>query len=209
MGRARRTVRAVLFDMDGVLLDSFEAWLATVQDACRHFGAPVVDRETFKTVFGAGSDTDVATFLRGAATPGEADRFYHEAFPRYIPLIRAVPEAPRVLRSLRLTGIRTACVTNTTRPLARALLDRNDLLGEIESLVTADDVARPKPAPDMVTKALADLATPPPAGLLVGDTIYDIEAARAAGCTAVGLMRDGGHHRIDRLEEVLTLVSDG
>lgn len=198
-------IRAVLFDMDGVLLDSFEAWLATVQDACRRFGTPPVDRPAFERVFGAGSDTDVATFLQGA-DPKEVDRFYHETFPKYLPLIRAVPEAPKVLRSLQLVGIRTACVTNTTRPLARTLLERNGLLSGLETLVTADDVPRPKPAPDMVTKALADLEIPPPEGLMVGDTIYDIEAARSASCRVAGMRRDGGTFRIERLEQVLSLV---
>lgn len=206
MSPKRTPVRAVLFDMDGVLLDSFEAWLATVQDACRHFGTPPVGRETFQQVFGAGSDTDVATFLQGAV-PQAVDRFYHENFPRYLPLIQAVPEAREVLRALRLSGVRTACVTNTTRPLAKTLLERNDLLGELEALVTADDVARPKPAPDMVTRALSDLAIGAPQGLMVGDTAYDIEAAKKAGCRVAGLKRDGGTFRIERLAEVLTLVS--
>ncbi len=200
-------VRAVLFDMDGVLLDSFEAWLATVRDACLHFGTPPVERDVFERVFGAGSDTDVATFLKGA-TPQAVDRFYHAAFPKYIPLIRAVPEAPKVLRALKLVGIRTACVTNTTRPLAKTLLERNGLLGDLETLVTADDVPRPKPAPDMVVKALADLGTPAPEGLMVGDTIYDIEAARSALCRVAGVRRDGGTFRIERLDEILSLVGN-
>lgn len=199
-------MRAVLFDMDGVLLDSFEAWLATVQDACRHFGTPPVERAVFETVFGAGSDTDVITFLKGVS-PKDVDLFYHAAFPKYIPLIRAVPEAPKVLRALKLVGIRTACVTNTTRPLAKTLLERNGLLSDLETLVTADDVKRPKPAPDMVVKALADLGTGAADGLMVGDTVYDIEAARSARCRVAGIRRDGGTFRIERLDEVLSLIS--
>lgn len=198
-------IQAVLFDMDGVLLDSFEAWYATVLDACRHFGDPPVSRETFRKLFGAGSDTDVASFLPGA-TSAEADRFYAERFPLHMDLIRPFPEAPGVLRALAQAGIRTACVTNTTRDLARRLLGENGLRAALEAVVTADDVARPKPAPDMVTKALSDLSVEASRGLLVGDTVYDLEAARSARCIGVGFKIDGGDRRIERLAEVLELV---
>lgn len=200
-------IRAVLFDMDGVLLDSFDAWLATVQDACRHYGSPVVEPEVFRKVFGAGTETDVATFLP-TATSAELDRFYHETFPRHAGKILVEREARETLDRLRVAGIRVGCVTNSVLPVSEPLLRRHGIFPLLDVLATPTETLRPKPAPDMVNAALRKLAVSCDEALLVGDTRYDMLAARKALVRAVGFRIDSGDQRIDALSRILDLVRD-
>src|SRR5688572_447845 len=91
-------LRAVLFDMDGVLLESEEAWEHVVAAAGEQFRGRPVTREEFQPTFGQGTEADVRVFgLR--CTPAELDRFYLEHFPRYARHVWVNPEARGLLET--------------------------------------------------------------------------------------------------------------
>jgi phosphoglycolate phosphatase/AHBA synthesis associated protein len=198
---------AVLFDMDGVLLRSEEAWLRVLEEAGRHFRGRPVTREEFQPTFGQGTEADVQVFALGC-TPDELNAFYAEHLPRFATGVWVNPEARPVLEALARRGLKRAVVTNTTTPLARALLGAARLEGLLEGLSCADQVARAKPAPDLLLHALAQLHLEPPRALMVGDSRFDRGAAAAAGVRFVGLGLDGDA-RIESLGELLALVPAG
>ena len=72
-------IKAILFDMDGVLVDSFEAWAKLVDATARHFGYPSVGREEFLNVYGQSTELDVAKFFPGS-TVLEIDNYYEVHF---------------------------------------------------------------------------------------------------------------------------------
>ena len=195
---------AVLFDMDGVLIRSEEAWLRVLEDAGRHFRGSPVTREEFTPTFGQGTAEDVRVFgLR--CTPAELDAFYVEHLPAHVGEVWVNPDARELLEALAARGLRRAVVTNTVSVLARSLLEAARLLDSFEVLACADLVAHSKPAPDVVLYALGRLGVPPGEALMVGDSRFDRGAAQAAGVRFVGLGLDGDA-RIERLGELLPLT---
>ncbi|MFY0571868.1 HAD family hydrolase [Archangium lansingense] len=198
------SLSAVLFDMDGVLIRSEEAWLRVLEDAGRRFRGSPVTREEFAPTFGQGTAEDVRVFgLR--CTPAELDAFYVEHLPAYAGEVWVNPDARELLESLASRGLRRAVVTNTVSALARALLGAARLLDFFEVLACSDLVVHAKPAPDLVLYALGRLGVTPGAALMVGDSRFDRGAAQAAGVRFVGLGLDGDV-RIERLGELLPLT---
>lgn len=199
------TPSAVLFDMDGVLIRSEEAWLRVLEDAGRRFRGSPVTREEFAPTFGQGTAEDVRVFgLR--CTPAELDAFYLEHLPAHAGGVWVNPDARELLEALAARGLRRAVVTNTVSALARVLLGAARLLELFEVLACADLVPHAKPAPDLVLHALGRLGVPPGAALMVGDSRFDRGAAQAAGVRFVGLGLDGDA-RIERLGELLPLIA--
>jgi HAD superfamily hydrolase (TIGR01509 family) len=173
------TIRAVLFDLDGVLVDTYEAWLALVRATARHFGAPDVARAAFDATWGQSVEDDTRELVPGP-TVDEVTRHYNAHFREHVGAVVANPEGPATLRGLRRRRIGTACVTNSPAPLAREILDAAALGELLDAVVAAGDVPRPKPAPDMVLAACRRLGAATAETVLLGDSRFDEEAARAA-----------------------------
>ena len=172
--------RAVLFDLDGVLVDSYEAWFLGVNAVARHFGLGPVSRERFGSIWGQGIDADVRNLYPGR-TPDEVRLAYQAEIPRQEAAIRRNPEGPSTLARLRSAGVRTACVSNTQAGLAEAVVTGAGLAGAFDVVSGARPGLREKPAPDMLLAALRELAVSPAEALMVGDSRFDEQAAAAAG----------------------------
>ena len=195
---------AVFFDMDGVLIDSFDAAAATMNDAARELGLPPIPSETLQAVFGQSSQGDVEMFFPGWSADA-FDAFYSARFPDHFDLVRQMPGARAILEDLDARAILTAVVTNTpTSTLARTLLERVDVIPH--ALVTAGDVAHPKPAPDMIFRACQVLDVEPWDVLVVGDSQYDKQAAAAAGSAFAGVNGVGGNFTIERLSDIHAIL---
>jgi HAD superfamily hydrolase (TIGR01509 family) len=196
-------VRAVLFDLDGVLVESYEVWFHLVNAAARDLAYPAITRETFAARWGQGIEADVASFYPGH-TIEEIERYYETHFLEHGRHLEVNPVARRVLDELRSRGVGTGLITNTPAGIAQGILEEAGLL--LDVVVGGTDVARPKPAPDMVLRACEALSVDPSEAVVLGDTRFDLEAATAAGVRAVGLQIDGDA-RIEQLEEILGLVT--
>lgn len=178
------TLRALLFDLDGVLVHSYEVWLALVQAAARDLSQREVTRESFHAGWGQGLDADVERWFPGRS-PDEIEAYYTRHFRDHATRMRVDPDAARVFAALRARGLGSAVITNTPGPLAREILAAARLAPDV--LVGGRDVPRAKPAPDMVLRACTLLRAAPAEALVVGDTEFDRAAARAAGVRFAGL----------------------
>ena len=173
-------VRAVLFDLDGVLIDSYDAWFRVVNETARELGAPAVSRELFRSIFGQGIAADLVNLYPGR-TREEVEACYVRAMTRQAASIHVNPEALVALPDLGRRGYRRACVTNTQIGLARAILAASGLAAQFDDMQGARPGVREKPEPDLLFAALAALGVPAAEALMVGDSRYDEEAAAAAG----------------------------
>jgi HAD superfamily hydrolase (TIGR01509 family) len=183
-------VRAVLFDLDGVLADSFEAWLGAMNAAAARLGVAPIGRPDLERAFGQGLEADAATFFGGVDVE-VLRRAYDEAMPDHVARMGVHPQARDVLASLRARGIRTAVVTNTQASLAAAALAACGLAGTVDAVCALAPPLREKPHPDLLLRALSRLAVRPADAVMLGDSAYDEEAARAAGVRFVHYaMRD-------------------
>ena len=195
--------KAVLFDMDGVLLDSFDAWLSVVNATAAHFGYPPVVEQAFRAIFGGPTQADVDAFFP-KHTVANIEAFYAANFASHAAAATALPGAGRVLDELDAQGVPTAVITNTPSAIARRLLESLGLIPN--ALVAADNVANPKPAPDMIFRACEVLDVEPWDVIVVGDSVFDQQAAAAAGVPFAGFGGIAGNFTISRLEDVLALV---
>ena len=171
--------RAVLFDLDGVLVDSYDAWFVVVNDAAKRFGVPPIDAERFRSSWGQGVSADVQNLYPGR-THAEVEAAYADALPRRRDKVRVNPEAAATLDALAARDVARACVTNTQEEIARAVLRGAGLLSRFDVIAGVVEGRKEKPAPDLLLLAAAKLAVPPRRTLMVGDSRYDAEAAAAA-----------------------------
>jgi HAD superfamily hydrolase (TIGR01509 family) len=191
--------RAVLFDMDGVLVRSEEVWWRVVEQAGLTFRGRAITRAEFFPTFGQGTSADIASFGL-ACSRVELDAFYVREFTRHLAHVWVNPQAAPLLEALHARAVALALVTNTVEPLASVVIEHAGLGAWLPVRATADKVAQAKPAPDLVHWACRQLNVEPHEAWLVGDSAYDRGAAQAAGARFIGLGIDGDL-RLEQLAE--------
>ena len=197
-------LRAVVFDLDGVLVDSFEAWRLLFNSAleANHQGALTV--EGFQAVWGQGVEADIKMFFQGF-TVAALQHYYEENFERFIGAVRVFPDTRPTLEALQQQGLKLGIASNSAPRIIASTLAMADVGRYFSAVFGADGRLRGKPEPDTVQAAMDGLKTSPADAVFVGDSPYDIEAGFRAGVRTVGYQRDGGAWRIERLGDLLML----
>lgn len=175
--------RAVLFDLDGTLIDSFAAIAASVNHVRALRGlAPLSEHEVTRHV-GRGATRLLAEAV-GVGDPAENLAAYSAHHPTVIrPLTRLLPQAKEALDALHADGKRLGICSNKPVAFTRELIEHLGLTPLLDAVLGPEDVGRHKPAPDMLVEAMRRLKATPAETLYVGDMTVDIETARAAGVT--------------------------
>lgn len=197
--------RAILWDLDGVLVDSYEVWFHLLAALAEELGYPPVSREAFRAGWGQGIEADVRRFYprHGVA---ELEALYAARFAAHLGHLAVIDGVGEVFGALHRRGLPSAVITNTPASMARALVARAGATPD--TVVGGTDVPRAKPAPDMVLEACARLGVAPRQAWVVGDTPFDRAAARAAGARFAGLGLEGDL-RLARLRDLLPHLADG
>jgi len=173
---------AILFDMDGVLVDSLDAWWKALNSALQRFKHQGITRDEFrKTYWGH----DLKANLKRLHLNLEVARFCNITYGNHLDLVVIYPETEQVLRSL--ASYKKAVITNTPSDCARQILQKFSIEQYFEAIVTSDDVVKSKPDPEIVFKACERLGVDVKTVLLIGDTASDVKAGKEAGCMVVGL----------------------
>lgn len=178
------SVQAVIFDMDGVLLDSepvhFEATVALLAEYGITYTAAAGQE-----FFGC-TDRDVFRVLRARyrLEPDEdalIAAWIEKVLPRLAARVHPLPGVPDVLLDLRRRGLRLALASASTSRVIGASLAALGLSDVFETRVSGDDVTQGKPSPEIFLEALRRLALPASACLVVEDSYNGMRAAHAAG----------------------------
>lgn len=198
-------VKAILFDMDGVLADSIDAWYFVINDTLEHFGFDKISRAKFERRFGASIESDVKTLYVGKSIR-EVERVYNLKFRNRKKYVKLFPQSKSVLKALKNKKLKIGLLTNSTNKITFSILNHFKLRKYFDVILTMNDVKRRKPAPDMVLKACRILRVTPKNTILIGDTSNDMIAGKRAGCVTVGY-KIRGNYRIDELKYILKFVS--
>ncbi|MBV2362707.1 HAD family hydrolase [Streptomonospora nanhaiensis] len=193
---------AFLFDLDGTLVDSVYQHVIAWRTALAAMGIDLAVWRIHRRI-GMSGGLFVSALMRetglelSAEEVEEIQRRHAEEYLRQHDSVRPLPGAPELLRALTERGVKWAIATSGRAETARTALG---ILGlpEDTPMVTRDQVRHAKPDPDLFLAAAAHLGVDPRGAMVVGDSVWDLLAARRAGALGVGVL-SGGYGR-DELE---------
>jgi phosphoglycolate phosphatase len=187
-------VRAVLFDLDGTLLDTVADIALALNRALAEQQLAPLATCAVRELIGRGAPTLIRRALERIASRGSIDEarllerfsFHHERMQALNEdRARAYPGVAEGLASIQALRLRMAVVTNKSRSAAATLLERLGLGQWIEVIVGGDSCEQRKPHPQPLLLACRMLEVTPAQALMVGDSTIDVQAARAAGVRIV------------------------
>jgi len=187
--------RAVLFDMDGTLVDTLPDIAAAVNVALIELGLQTLDAAHVATLIGNGPRMLSRRALEAQPALGTQEREHLvepllEGYSRHYATRagasgRTFPGTFEGLRELAQRGLPLGVVTNALQHLAETVLTRFGIIPYLQLVLGGDRVTRHKPHPEPLWRACDHFRIAPQQALMVGDSINDVAAARAAGCAVV------------------------
>lgn len=212
MNLSNNQPRAVLWDLDGTLIDSMpyhsQAWHDTLSPLGYSFTP-----EQFKPTIGLRNDEIVRDYLKLDLPYDEIERILLSKEERYRALVRErglvlLPGTQHWLTTLRATGWHQAIVTSAPRLNVEAILRVTDLGELMDTIICAEDVERGKPDPQPFLLAASRLAVPPEHCIVVEDAPAGIQAAQRAGMRTLGVLSSHQQLAADRVVRSLTELPD-
>ena len=217
----RKTIPdTMLFDLDGTLLDSIGgvrlslAYVIekhaprsslTADHLVSHVGRPLTE---ILALLEGETDVNIDVLVREYLTHNQ----------RLIPSLPLFDDVPALIRRLRDGGVRLGIVTSKRRDSAEISIKRHRLDRDFEVILTSNDSTRHKPHPEPLLKALEKLGSEASRAAYVGDAVFDVQAAHAAGCISVAalwgtvhevkLLGERPHHICPKPLDVLSLLTE-
>jgi len=187
-------IAGVLLDVDGTLLDSNDAHALAYQEALRAHGIEQ-SFDRIRHLIGMGSDR-ILPMLAGVDPESDLGRRIQEKKravfrERYLPELRPTRGARELLEHLRARGLKPVAASSASGKELHMLLKAANVDDLVEAATSSDDADESKPAPDIVEAAVLRSGLPQEQLIMIGDTPYDVEAARRAGVGIIAL-RSGG-----------------
>ena len=211
---------AVVFDLDGTLVDTAADIHAVLAEVLVEAGQPASDLDAVRAMIGDGARVLIERAVAAVGADADIDALHHRFTARYalLPCRHSVPYpgAVELLRELRHRGLRLGLCTNKPQAPTVALLAALGLDGALDAVIGGDVLAGVrKPDPAHLLAVLARLDAEPAAAVMVGDSRNDLLAARGAGLrcvlvgfgyTAVPARELGADAVVDRLAELPALL---
>jgi len=187
--------RAVLWDMDGTLIDSAEYHWINWHDTLGELGVELT-RDGFAGWFGSRNDRILKRYF-DAMSPDEMRRVGELKEERYRALVRRdgitlLPGVGDWLERLADAGWRQAVASSAPPANIHVLLEVLDLEGLLQAIVSAEEVPHGKPAPDVFLRAAEKLGVPPARSVVVEDAAVGVEAGRRGGMHTIGITGPSG-----------------
>ena len=180
---------AVIFDMDGVLADTEPRNEQALANVLARRGARMTADE-YRGLVGQSNETSWAWMIRHFGLTDATADLQDEYVREVLPLLATVPPSPGVIAlvgGLRATGIRLAVASSSPRPAVEAVIGALGLAGAFDIMVSGEEVAAGKPAPDIFRLAAERLGAAPDRCLVIEDSPHGLEAARRAGMRTIAL----------------------
>lgn len=183
-------IQALLFDLDGTLLDSRDAVIDAVAHTADQYAPGHFSREELLARFGESFDDFLAAVASSAGVPDQKEvleRYFAYVRENHEQHVKLFPFVREGLEKLQAAGYELAIVTNKQREFAMTGLELAGIDHLFASIVTVDDVSRGKPSAEPIQKALAELGRRPEQAMMIGDSRFDVLAAVGAGVSSVVL----------------------
>ena len=204
--------RAVLWDMDGTLIDSEAFHWISWRNALAMEGITIT-HEQFLSSFGQRDDSIVPQWLGAAATPERIQRVANTKEELYRHLVRRdgispIPGVARWIHQLHKDGWHQAIASAAPRGNIDVVLEALSAAHIFQAIVSAEDVHRGKPDPEVYLVAAARLEVPPERCIVVEDAVVGVQGARSAGMKSIGISRNGKELPADIVVQSLDLLME-
>ncbi len=204
-------MRAVIFDLDGTLVDSNELHVEAWDEAFRHFGKEF-SKEKLRKQIGKGGDQYLPEFLNEfeiRTLGAEIEQFRSKLFTqKYRDRVRPFPQVRELLQRVRDDGKKIALATSGNESETKFYLKLLHISDLVDAHTSKNDVARSKPQPDIFLRALNLLHLPASDAIVIGDTPYDIEAAKKIGLSTIAVLCGGFSADELRAEGAIAIFHD-
>ena len=204
-------IRGVIFDLDGTLVDSNELHVLAWEETFRHFGKEI-PVERLREQIGKGGDQYLPVFLseREMREFGEeADKYRGEIFKKkYLSQVKPFPKVRELFERLRTDGKKIALASSGKEAEVHHYEKLLGIGGMVDCMTTADQVAHSKPKADVFIAALNMLLLSPSDAIAIGDTPYDIEAAKKIDLPVIGVLCGGFPEQALRDEGAVAIFRD-
>ncbi|MGJ3243387.1 MAG: HAD family hydrolase [Opitutales bacterium] len=201
---AKPPIKTVLYDLDGTLVDNFQAIYASYCHALEQLGLAPVSYDTLKATVGGSVPITMAKLI-GEEQAREAVPHYDAYFAKHcLEGLFALPGARELVSALHKRGLRQGVFTNKSGCFARKIVKHLGWADAFAGVFGAEDTAWRKPQPAFTRHVIEQLGIDPATTLMIGDSPFDIAAARA-GDLRVAVVGTGSH----TVEQLATEEADG
>ena len=202
-------MKAVIFDMDGVLVDSQPYHFKADIDTMAEYGV-IKDQKFYEAFAGTLTDNRMRTLrdMFGLDVPAEELIEKREKMILDVMAnedIKPVSGIPELLRSIKALGLKTAVASSSGIELIKLVLDRLGIAVYFDSITSGNDVKRGKPSPDIFLLAAERIGAEPSECLVVEDSENGVRAAKAAGMTALGYVNPTSGYQCLDMADVVTV----
>lgn len=207
-------IKAVLFDLDGTLLDTAEFVFQAYEHTLKSHGFSLLKRKQLASYIGR----EISAIYKEIAPGGEIKALInaHDSFQsKKMHLIKSFPNVYELVIKLKKIGIKLGVVTSRLRN-TKETLEAGNLGGLFDVIISAEDVVHHKPHPETVLLALKRLKVKPSEALLIGDAKPDIQMGKNAKVKTVGVTYGFGgkdikkskpDYVIDKIDQVLEILN--
>jgi HAD superfamily hydrolase (TIGR01549 family) len=204
-------MRAAIFDLDGTLVDTNEFHVLAWQEVFRHFGKEI-PLERLREQIGKGGDQYLPVFLNEAEMRKfgeEADKLHGEIFKKkYLGQVKPFPKVGELFERLRADGKKIALASSGKDDEVRHYEKLLGIEEFVDCRTTSDDVLHSKPYADVFVAALKLLKLPAHDAVAIGDTPYDVEAAKKIELRVIGVLCGGFSEDVLRGEGAIAIYRE-
>lgn len=178
-------IRAVLFDLDGTLIDHFETLYGCYEFAFSKLGLPVPSPEHVRRSVGGSMEVTMRKLIPEQHVAPAAALWREHLARTYLDDVTLMPGGGELVRTLHARGLKLAVFTNKIGETSRGICAHLGLAPRLDLVLGANDTPWRKPQPEFTALALERLGASAAETVLIGDSPYDIEAAHAGGLAAL------------------------
>tara|TARA_B110000003_G_scaffold255543_1_gene272400 strand:+ start:13659 stop:14297 length:639 start_codon:yes stop_codon:yes gene_type:complete len=194
----KNQIKAVIFDMDGVLIEAKDWHYNALNKALGIFGFEISRYDHLVTYDGLPTSTKLKMLSKEYGLPNKLHGFINDLKQQYTMELIAINCKPifyheYALSKLKSEGYQIACASNSIKNTINVMLNRSNLISYMDEILSADDVSKPKPDPEMYVNTIKKLNRSPEECLIVEDNEKGITAAKASGAHVL---------EVDQIDEV-------
>jgi len=187
LGDLKKSIRGIIFDLDGTLIESYEAIYLGLKEVFRQFGREIFPLSDLKKYLKPDLETTLTQFFSPEEVPKAIPIMRRKYEEVYLDKTHFLDGAKETVEKLHSQGILLGVASNKFGRFSRGALRHLGVSNYFTSMIGAGDVPRNKPFPDMIQVALTEMNLPPEEVVFVGDTLTDIDTGKEAGVDVYAL----------------------